>query len=817
MNWKFSIVLVFLTIKAIGQDLRSPSEFLGYELGTKFTRHYQVEDYCQYLAKNAFDRVKLQEYGKSYEGRPLLLLYLSSVENIKNLEQIRLSHLQSRQGGSGSGKAIVWLSYNVHGNESSSTEAAMQTIHELLTSKKAYLENTVVILDPCINPDGRDRYVNWYYQVKNEPFQPDLSSREHHEGWHNGRSNHYMFDLNRDWAWLTQKESRQRLSVYKQWYPQIHVDFHEQRMDYPYYFAPAAEPFHEVITGFQRQFQEVIGRNHARYFDEEGWLYFTKERFDLFYPSYGDTYPTYNGAVGMTYEQGGGGMAGLGVITRTSDTLTLKDRIEHHLTTGLSTVEVASKNAQKLNEEYSKFFAPKKYRYQSYVMKGNEDHLRSLRSWLDLHDIEYGAATANSIKGYRYSSGKVEIFQSDEASLVIRTDQPKGTLVKVLFEPNAKLSDSLTYDITAWSLPFAYGLDAVATESRVGSKEFSERTVENVHSSANPYAYITDWNSMNDARFLSDLLKNGIRVRTSHSPFVMEGTRHERGSLIILRKDNEKYRNFNARLLEIAAEHNKYLYSTKTGFADEGKDLGSGNVRMIPNKRVAVVSGKPTSSLRFGEIWHFFEEQLVYPMSAIDASNLDLVDLNSYDVLIIPGGYGHESFFDEELRKELQSWVGNGGTLILMGGAIKAVADKEGFSIKAREIKRDSVDRTNDSYERSVRERLKDEVKGAIFRTKIDASHPLAFGYGDFYFTLKLRNGSYELLESGNVSVIEEDTDPVAGFSGSETPNRLINSLVFGVEDIDKGQVIYMVDNPLFRGFWENGKLFFVNALFMIN
>ena len=817
MNWKYSIVLLFVSISALSQDLKSPSEFLGYELGDRFTRHYQVVDYCQYLARNSSGRVQIQEYGKTYEGRPLLLLHLSSSENMSNLEEIRLKHLQSREGGSGSGKAIVWMSYNVHGNESVSTEAAMQTLYELLTSKKDYLENTVVIVDPCINPDGRDRYVNWYYQVKNHPFQVDPGSREHHEGWHRGRSNHYMFDLNRDWAWLTQKESQHRLAVYSRWYPQIHVDFHEQGVDSPYYFAPAAEPFHEVITGFQRQFQEVIGRNHARYFDEKGWLYFTKERFDLFYPSYGDTYPTYNGAIGMTYEQGGSGRAGLGVITRTSDTLTLKDRIEHHLTTGLSTVEVASKNVEKLNEEYAKFFTPKRYRYQSYVMKGNEDHLRSLKSWLDNHGIEYGAGTGSGIKGYRYFTGKNELFQCDESSLVVRTDQPKGTLVKVLFEPNAKLSDSLTYDITAWSLPFAYGLDAVATESRVSSKKYPERVAANNGSVVNAYAYIGDWNSMDDARFLVDLLQQGIRVRTSRSPFTIDGTRHERGSLIILRKDNEQHKNFNAQLLKIAAKHNKVLHITKTGFADEGKDLGSDNVRMIPKQRIALLSGEPGSTLRFGEIWHFFEQQLFYPMSVIDTSYLENIDLNAYDVLIIPGGSGHGTFFSEELSEQLHSWVSDGGTLVLMGGAIKGFAGKEGFSIKARKIEKDSLGKIENTYEMSMREQLKEEVKGAIFRTRIDPTHPLAFGYGDFYYTLKLRNGSYELLKSGNVSVIKGDTDPVAGFSGSETPDRLVNSLVFGVEDIERGQVVYMVDNPLFRGFWENGKLFFVNALFMVN
>ena len=817
MNWKYFLLVLLSINTSSAQELLSPSEFLGYELGTRFTRHHRVVDYCQHLAQNAADRVRLQEYGRTYEDRKLLLLTLSSAENIRKLEEIRQSHLASRTGGTGSGKAIVWMSYNVHGNESVSTEAAMQTLFELLTSKKEYLENTIVIIDPCINPDGRDRYVNWYNQVKNTPFQVDPNSREHHEGWHSGRSNHYMFDLNRDWAWLTQLESQQRLPIYNQWLPHIHADFHEQGVDDPYFFAPAAEPYHEVITDFQRSFQEEIGKNHAKYFDENGWLYFTKERFDLFYPSYGDTYPTYNGAIGMTYEQGGSGRAGLGVITRNGDTLSLKDRILHHKTTGLSTVEIAAANVDRLNQEYVKFYRNRKYRYQSYVMKGNPDHIKSLSEWLDRHGIEYGNGTGSSVKGYRYLSSRIESFKADENSLVIKTEQPKGTLVKVLFEPEAKLSDSLTYDITAWSLPFAYGLDAVASEASVASKSFTQSTIGSAENDSDPYAFITDWNSMQDARFLVKLFRKGIRVRTARSPFAIDGNKHRQGALVITRNDNLDIANFKTEVQETAKEFSKELFATSTGFVDKGKDLGSDDVRMIPKRRIAVLSGGPSSSLRFGEIWHFFEQQLGFPMTVIEADDLESIDLSEYDVLILPSGNSYESFLTAARREQLLSWTGKGGSLIVMGTAIKGVAGKEGFAIKSREITKDSLANANSIYAKSVRERIKEDVKGAIFKTLVDATHPLAFGYDKHYYTLKLRNGSYELLESGNVAVIKDDTDPAAGFSGSETPARLINSLVFGVQNVEKGRVIYFVDNPLFRGFWENGKLFFVNALFMVH
>ena len=256
-------LLVLTSFSIFAQQLKSPSEYLGYELGAEFTRHYEVVDYYEYLAKEAADKVKLTFYGKTYERRPLLLVYVSSATNISNLENIRKEHIKDTKGTVDTSKAIVWLSYNVHGNESVGTEASMQTIYELLTSESSYLENTVVIIDPCVNPDGRDRYSNWYNQYKNSPYQVDPNSKEHHEGWWTGRSNHYMFDLNRDWAWLTQVESQQRIEIYNDWLPHVHADFHEQSVDNPYFFAPAAEPYHEVITKFQRDFQVTMGKNDA--------------------------------------------------------------------------------------------------------------------------------------------------------------------------------------------------------------------------------------------------------------------------------------------------------------------------------------------------------------------------------------------------------------------------------------------------------------------------------------------------------------------------------------------------------------------------
>lgn len=806
---------LFFTIGASAQ-LQSPSEFLGYELGSQFTRHHQVVDYYNYIAETVPAQMQLQEYGKTNEGRPLLLAFLSSKENMQNLESIRTEHLASTTGSSEANKAIVWLSYNVHGNESVSTEASMLTIYDLLTKKTEYLENTVVIMDPCINPDGRDRYVNWYNQNKNSPNNVDPNSKEHHEGWLNGRPNHYMFDLNRDWAWLTQVESQQRLKMYNRWLPHVHVDFHEQGVDSPYYFAPAAEPFHEVITDFQREFQVTIGKNHAKYFDAKGWFYFTKEVFDLLYPSYGDTYPIYNGGIGMTYEQGGSGRAGLGIKTAIGDTLTLNDRIAHHYTTGLSTVEISSKNAARLNTEFKNFYKKQNYKYKSYVLNGNDDKIDALTKLLDQHKISYGTASAGTVKGFRYNTGKTGSLRTTDKSLVVSTNQTKGTLVKVLFEPNAKLSDSLTYDITAWSLPYAYGFDAIASTSTVSTTPLVKEKATGI-TNENAYAFLADWNSMSDARFLAALHKAGIRVRTAHKPFTSDGKKYKRGSLVITQGDNKNKKDFFKQLKALAVKHNKTLTATKTGFVEKGKDFGSGYVQMIDNVKIAVLSGGPTSTLRFGEIWHFFEQQLNYPISVLDAQYLNHVNLWDYDVFILPGGSGYKKLLTEGKLKEIKRWISDGGKLIAMGGSLKGLTGEDGFSIKAKKTEKDSTVNLR-TFEINQRERIKNVITGAIFKTKVDITHPLAYGYENAYFTLKLGADSFEYLDGGSVVYLEEgQNSPIAGFAGSEAKKTIDKSLIFGVEQHGKGKIIYMVDNPLFRGFWENGKLFFANAIFMVD
>ncbi|WP_436488296.1 M14 family metallopeptidase [Chitinophaga sp. ARDCPP14] len=835
------MTVVMLGVLFANAQVPTPDQFLGYPLGTQFTPHYKVVDYFKQVAATA-KNVKLEQYGTTYEGRPLVLAIVASPENAGRLEEIRQHSLDmsnAKGNSAGNQPVIVWLSYNVHGNEAVSTEASMKALYELVNNANAqtqqWLKNTVVVIDPCLNPDGRERYVNFYNNTRGATPNVNRWSREHNEPWPGGRANHYYFDLNRDWAWQTQKESQQRVAKYNQWMPQLHVDFHEQEIEAPYYFAPAAEPFHDAITPWQRQLQVLIGKNNAKYFDQQGWLYFTKERFDLFYPSYGDTYPMYNGAIGMTYEQGGSGRAGVAVLKKDGDTLTLTDRIAHHFTTSMSTIEVASQQADKIIQEYTQYFeaaqkAPQGG-YKSYVVKagGNTEKLNTLAELLRKNNIAFGfGANTGSASGFNYFIGKTETFTIDKEDLVINAYQPHSNMLRVLFEPVSHLTDSITYDITAWALPYAYGLTSYAVKLPLTPAADAPAARNNTPLSIQqPYAYLAKWNSVRDVKFLSALLQNDIKVRFTETPFTAGGKDFPAGTLIITRSGNTAKGDQFDRFITMQANHFKIsLEAVATGFVDKGMDFGSDKIRFIRKPEVTLLAGRGISSLGMGEIWHFFEQQLDFPVTVVDERNVDDINWDRTDVLILADG-DYKMFEDKAATDKLKEWVNNGGKLIALESAAVQVAGADwGIKLKKEEEKdKDAKEKAAAAhpydavkpYANRERESIKQFIPGAIYKVQLDTTHPLAFGYPALYYTLKQDAHLYEFIESSgwNVGVLKKDSY-LTGFVGASTRQQLKDGLLFGVKEIGNGSVIILADNPLFRSFWENGKLLFSNAVFLV-
>ena len=819
----------FLLMGSAWAQVQSPAGFLGYELGEKWTPHYKVLNYFQHVASES-PMVSLDQYGVTNEGRELVYAVVTTEANHQNLEEIRINNLQLADLEEGTPtpnqKAIVWLSYNVHGNETSSSEAALNTVYKLITENANWLENTVVIMDPMVNPDGRDRYVNWYRSVVGEKKNVNPESREHNEPWPGGRTNHYYFDLNRDWAWQTQVESQQRIRVYNEWMPHVHVDFHEQGYNSPYYFAPAAEPFHMAITDWQRQFQTMIGKNHTKYFDEENWLYFTREVFDLFYPSYGDTWPTFNGAIGMTYEQAGHSSAGRGVITAEGDTLTLNDRLTHHTVSGLSTVEITSQNSKRVVQEFSDYFTNTNRNgtgeYKTFVVKksSNPDKVSRLLRYLVNQRIDFGVASRSSNKnGYDYNTGETGRVSVEEGDYVISTYQPKGTLVRVLFEPKPELVDSLTYDITAWEMHYAFGVDGYAIKDQLDSEPLSMSTEDELTPVIDtPYAYLAKWNSIEDLRYLARLLDEGIAVRYAEKAFTLNDKQYAPGTLIITRNGNEHLgERFDQIVKDEANLLNRIVTPVATGFVDSGKDFGSSSVRYIEKPKVALLSGEGTSSNMVGHIWNYFDQQINYPVNLIDVDDVGSVDWSTYHVVILPDTYGRAIGNGEV--DAIKDWVSSGGTLIAVGSANNDLAGKDGFSLKRKERENEESEDPEDKlqkYGEASRERAQYFNPGSIYEITMDTSHPLAFGYDEQYMSLKLGSSAFEYLENGwNVGAAKPDAHR-SGFVGNKAKESLEHTLTFGVQNMGAGHVVYMVDNPLFRGFWHNGKLLFGNAVFFV-
>jgi hypothetical protein len=832
----FASLLIISTLQS--QTIKSPSEFLGYELGTQFTFQYKAVEYFRYIAANT-PIVKYREYGITNEGRTLGVCFISSEENLANLEEYRKNNLikAGLLKGEFTGKQIpfVWLAYNVHGNEAVGMEAAMKTLYTLVSGEypgsSDWVKSCIIVIDPCQNPDGHDLYTYRYRNTMNNIVNPDGKSWEHNQGWPGARSNHYLFDLNRDWTWETQSETQQRLLLYNQFMPQVHADFHEMGVESSFFFAPAASPWNGVITPWQHEFHKMMGNGASSLFNEKYKLYFTKESFDLFYPSYGDTWPTFNGAIGFTFEQGGGGPSGLAYKLESGDTLTLKDRIEGHFTASLAALKVSYENRDKLITEYNKYFDEStknpQFQYKSVIIKGTNEksNINSLLKLLDRNQIRYSYAgnQGKKYKGFEYCSNKDGELTIEKGDILISAYQPQSHFVQALFEPDTKISDSLTYDITAWSLPYVYNLKSFAVIDRIISDTASVKIekINNELNSSKPYAYVVNFLGFDELRLMAALYKKNVKVRYSLKPFVLDGKNFNRGSLIIARGDNKEIiTGFDKIVANAANECQVKLIPSVTGLVESGKDFGSENTPLMKKRSIALICGEGTNSSAVGEIWYFFEKELNYPVTLINTNYSEKVDLKNYEVLLLTSGTY------SKLKDTIVDYVKHGGRVIAFENAISIFAGEKTTSLaksietrtteqKAAEKKIKSDDSTllkKFEYENDRRYKISERSLGSIYKVKLDETDPYVFGMGKEWFIMK-NSAGYPFLTTGNNIGYILDKEPVAGFTGFKYKDKIKNTLVIGSEKIGSGEVIYITDDPYFRAFWKSGRVLLGNAV----
>ncbi len=841
------VTLCLVLAKAAPAQVPTPEAFLeGYR--ENFTPHHRLVDYFEAVAA-ASDYVTVEPYGKTYEGRPLIVAYVSAPENLARLDELRETHL--RQTGfttpqatekdlppGGWGGAVVWLSFSVHGNEVAGAEASPQVLYDLATgttslaggqitgdSLRRYLRNTIVILDPSLNPDGYTRYTDDVRRRQTTFLQPDPSAWEHVEPWPGGRTNHYLFDLNRDWAWATQQETQQRLRLYQRWQPHVHADLHEMGPDDSYYFAPAAEPFHRYISDHQRRFQTQIGRNHARIFDANGWLYFTKEVYDLLYPSYGDTYPTFNGAIGMTYEQGGSGRAGRALLRQEGDTLTIDERLTHHHATALSTIAVASRNAATLTREIADYrrraSANPRGGAEAYVFPASENsaaRLRSLATILARHGIAFGSPGPGGAT-YTGRSYAQESYRGQGAAgdLIVPTRQVQSTLLQVLLEPENEVPDSLTYDITAWSLPAVLGLRGYVLTDGVGElSPFAATPSTSATATAAPaYGYAIPVEGFGTWTTLAPMLHEGLVMRYSRLPTKVGAEEIAAGAALVLARDQTPgtYDSVYARLRGLGLSPKPIA----SGFVDGGFDLGSDAVRRVEAPTVVLVQDDDLDVNAFGHVWHLFEQRLRYPIRPVPWDRIDARSLADVDVVIVTDGIGQPT---DRKAEVIEAWVRAGGRLILLEGAAEAFAGVDAFSLKMKEAgARLEIGGEAPDPMRPYADRERDGVSanspGALVTAQVDATHPIALGLPAEMSLLRVANRPWAFFGPEGQNVIGVRADPtIRGFVGSGVRGQLDETLAVGIQPMGRGEVVYAADNLAYRGFWELGMQVLANAVF---
>jgi len=566
-----------LDLPSLDPGVPRPDAFLGYPLGSRFTSWDRIVAYLEALDA-ASPRVKSWEYGRTYEGRPLKLVAVSAPENLERLEEIRGDSLrladpaglgaEERERIARRAPLVVWLAYGVHGNESSSAEAAMAAAYVLAAAEgetAGMLKDVVVLIDPLQNPDGRERYVSGYKQRRGDEANPRRTASEHFEPWPGGRQNHYVIDLNRDWAWASQQETRQRIAAYRSWEPQVYVDFHEMSSDSSYFFPPSAEPINPQIDRRILSWLDIFGRANAAAFDRQGWVYYKEENYDLFYPGYGDSYPSLRGAVGMTYEMAGGGRAGVAVALPDGTVLTLADRVARHLTTSLTTVRTAARNGRKIRED----FAANRAKAgtdpaRTYLWPADQQEARALADLLALHGVRVRQLSQSTeipvrglAKGTRNARGAAEAPQPRRfaaGTYAVSTAQPLGNLVAALLEMDSPMNqafldrqrqrlernlDAEFYDITAWSLPLAYNLRTwVAAGDVAGNAKPLAEAPAGIHGAPGEgdLGWLVPPQGVAGYRLAAAMQRRNLRYRVALGAFTAAGASYPAGTLFIPRR-----------------------------------------------------------------------------------------------------------------------------------------------------------------------------------------------------------------------------------------------------------------------------------------
>lgn len=846
-------------------DSVSVEQVLGYPIGTKITSPEAMSQYFEALAEAFPEQVKLLEYGESWEGRTLYYAVISSADNIRNFDQFtnnmqlladprQLSERKAEQLIEQM-PASIWLSYGVHGNEISSPEAAMMTAYHLLHDQrqetKEWLDNTVIFIDPLQNPDGRARFVQRYYMTVGLEHSADRRSAEHNEPWPSGRTNHYLFDMNRDWIALTQPEIKGQVDALLTYFPLVFVDLHEMGGDSTYYFTPEARPYNPLITEQQRETLNWIGKNNATWFDDKGFHYFTREIFDAFYPGYGASWPLYHGSVAMTYEMASA--RGHRFERKDGSILTYADGVQQHFVASISTIETVAERRQALLEKFwnyrkSAVKAGAEDDRRALFIPGNDDPAaaRKLASLLVEQGIDVDASVNNfEVCGVEYPKGSFIVDMAQPGYRMIRTlmDEQVDMASDFLEEQEQRRSNNLPdqiYDVTGWSLPLMFNVQVDACDDlpsvetiAVNEGRVSPGEVINPNASV---AYLVDWGDMNAGRFLAAALQHDLEVKQSELAFTHETAgRFDSGSLILTKADNAEKQDLIVLLQQLAEKTGATVEGVDTSWVTDGPNFGSENVHNLFAPKIGLAWDEPVSQYNAGHTRFVIERQIGYPVTAVRTGQIKSAGLDGFDVFILPESSGYGDYLNEAGLSQLKDWIADGGVLVTLGnasawaveaGLLKTKLERAVVEGEAEEV---SGEPKVDGKVISSREQFMSEMKphkadpdwvsGALVNAEVDADHWLSAGLRGNLVSIFNGNDIFspiDINDGRNIAWFAGQDDLIAsGFLWDETLKQLPYKPLLIWQPMADGMIISFTQEPTYRAYMDGLNTVLMNALFL--
>ncbi|PHS54584.1 MAG: zinc carboxypeptidase [Lutibacter sp.] len=812
----------FKNKKPFNATIPSPETFLGYPIGERHTRHDQIVAYLTKLSELS-DKASIVTYGETHEHRKLIMLTISTKENLDNLEEIKAQHLAFTKPNItptnySEVPVFVQLGYGVHGNEPSSSEAAMLVAYTLVASTSLevsnYLNKAVIFIDPAINPDGRDRHTQWVNQFQASPLVSDSFDAEHNESWPRGRTNHYWFDLNRDWLLAINPESRNKLKWYHEWYPNVVTDFHEMGTNSTYFFEPM-KAIGSKDPIMPKENYEELNDLFAPYFtkalDNIGSLYFTKEAFDGTYPGYGSSYPDLQGGLALLFEQA----SSRGHLQNTEyGTITFPFTIRNQYLSSIATLKAAVENSATLRKYQQDFF-------KSAIKPLSKNSIKA---------YEFGDSfDKNRTKAFidKLLLHKIKVYKKG-TKFIVPVKQPQKRMVQTMFETYNKYRDSVFYDASAWSVANFYNLKYKGLKTvRLGDEVTSINSLVNVKKvKQTNYSYILDWDDYNAPAALYYIQSKGIKVASAFKPFTINTTEGNKnfnyGSIMIPVSKQNKSSNEIYDVIKYAQEQfNVPLYAANSGFSINGIDLGSGNMKTLKKPKAALLIGDGINSLEAGEVWHLLDTRVQMPITKLQLRNFKRASLDKYNTLVMVSGSYYQ--LDSIQLLKLKQWIIKGNTLITIANASKWVIDKKLVKEKLTKKAKDSIEDKNvsrSSFVNASEEIGREGLGGAIFEVDLDISHPLGFGYHSSSLPV-YKNNKVFLSPSKNAysTVAKYTNDPhIDGFISAKNLEVFLKpSASLIVSSIGKGRVVMFADNPNFRGSWYGTNRLFLNALFLGN